>query len=218
MYAVIKTGGKQYRVAKDQIVEIERLPGEAGQAVEFKDVLMAGEGAIRQNWLAKRRRRKSHRRNRQAVARTEGHRLRQAPPQEFAPQEGPPSRPDTGQDHRHFGVSINQNSNYGLALCSCRPNRGRQRHGTKESRRLDKERPRFRIRSASASRSSAASTSFRATSSAVSAARNGIPAAASASAPTTPSTLCLKATSISQPSAMARSSSRSSQQLLTAAE
>jgi large subunit ribosomal protein L21 len=45
MYAVIKTGGKQYRVAKDQIVEIERLPGEAGQSVEFKDVLMTGEGA-----------------------------------------------------------------------------------------------------------------------------------------------------------------------------
>ena len=44
-FAVIQTGGKQYRVAKDQIVEIERLPGEAGQSVEFKDVLMTGEGA-----------------------------------------------------------------------------------------------------------------------------------------------------------------------------
>jgi large subunit ribosomal protein L21 len=45
MYAVIKTGGKQYRVVKDEIVEIERLPGEAGQTVEFKDILMVGEGA-----------------------------------------------------------------------------------------------------------------------------------------------------------------------------
>ncbi len=30
MYAVIKTGGKQYRVSKDDVVTIERLPGDAG--------------------------------------------------------------------------------------------------------------------------------------------------------------------------------------------
>ena len=45
MYAVIKTGGKQYRVAKDEIVEIERVAGEAGQVVEFADIFMVGEGA-----------------------------------------------------------------------------------------------------------------------------------------------------------------------------
>ncbi len=45
MYAVIKTGGKQYRVVKDEVVEIERLPGEAGQTVDFKDILLVGEGA-----------------------------------------------------------------------------------------------------------------------------------------------------------------------------
>lgn len=48
MYAVIKTGGKQYRVAKDDVVTIERLAGEAGAAVEFTEVLMiGGEGAPR---------------------------------------------------------------------------------------------------------------------------------------------------------------------------
>jgi large subunit ribosomal protein L21 len=44
MYAVIKTGGKQYRVAKDDVVTIERVAGEAGAKVEFTEVLMVGSG------------------------------------------------------------------------------------------------------------------------------------------------------------------------------
>ena len=44
MYAVIKTGGKQYRVAKDDVVTIERVAGEAGATVEFTEVLMVGSG------------------------------------------------------------------------------------------------------------------------------------------------------------------------------
>jgi large subunit ribosomal protein L21 len=45
MYAVIKTGGKQYRVAKDDLVTIEKVPGDAGASVEFNDVLIVGSGA-----------------------------------------------------------------------------------------------------------------------------------------------------------------------------
>lgn len=45
MYAVIKTGGKQYRVAKDDVLVIERLEGEAGKKIEFTEVLLVGEGA-----------------------------------------------------------------------------------------------------------------------------------------------------------------------------
>lgn len=44
MYAVIKTGGKQYRVQQDDVVTIERLEGDAGAKIEFKDVLMVGTG------------------------------------------------------------------------------------------------------------------------------------------------------------------------------
>lgn len=44
MYAVIKTGGKQYRVAKDEVVTVERLVGEVGGKVEFSDILMVGDG------------------------------------------------------------------------------------------------------------------------------------------------------------------------------
>lgn len=42
MFAVIKTGGKQYRVAANDQFTIERLPGEAGDLVTFKEVLMVG--------------------------------------------------------------------------------------------------------------------------------------------------------------------------------
>jgi large subunit ribosomal protein L21 len=42
MYAVIKTGGKQYRVAKNQVLVVERLAGEPGGTIEFGEVLMVG--------------------------------------------------------------------------------------------------------------------------------------------------------------------------------
>ena len=40
MYAVIETGGKQYRVVPGELVEVERLDGEVGNRVEFDRVLM----------------------------------------------------------------------------------------------------------------------------------------------------------------------------------
>jgi len=44
MFAVIKTGGKQYKVAADQEIVIEKLEGEAGDTLVFGEVLMIGEG------------------------------------------------------------------------------------------------------------------------------------------------------------------------------
>ncbi|MEO1205079.1 MAG: 50S ribosomal protein L21 [Pseudomonadota bacterium] len=44
MYAVIKTGGKQYRVAQDDVISIEKLSGDAGSTIEFTDVMLVGEG------------------------------------------------------------------------------------------------------------------------------------------------------------------------------
>ncbi len=40
MFAVIKTGGKQYKVAKDDVIVVEKLPGEAGSEVRLDQVLM----------------------------------------------------------------------------------------------------------------------------------------------------------------------------------
>jgi len=42
MFAVIKTGGKQYRVAANETVQIEKLAGEAGEFVTFGEVMMLG--------------------------------------------------------------------------------------------------------------------------------------------------------------------------------
>jgi large subunit ribosomal protein L21 len=42
MYAVIKTGGKQYRVQKDDIIEVELLDAEKGASVTLGDVLLVG--------------------------------------------------------------------------------------------------------------------------------------------------------------------------------
>ena len=45
MFAVIRTGGKQYRVAANDVISVEKLPGEAGATVELDEVLMLGDGA-----------------------------------------------------------------------------------------------------------------------------------------------------------------------------
>ncbi|WEX77246.1 50S ribosomal protein L21 [Sinorhizobium numidicum] len=45
MFAVIKTGGKQYRVAADDVITIEKLEGVAGDKIEFTEILMVGVGA-----------------------------------------------------------------------------------------------------------------------------------------------------------------------------
>ncbi|MBO6917421.1 MAG: 50S ribosomal protein L21 [Rhizobiaceae bacterium] len=45
MFAVIKTGGKQYRVTADDVLKIERVAGETGDIIEFTEVMMVGEGA-----------------------------------------------------------------------------------------------------------------------------------------------------------------------------
>ncbi|MBS4773281.1 MAG: 50S ribosomal protein L21 [Proteobacteria bacterium] len=43
MYAVIKTGGKQYRVASGDVVKVEKLAGEEGKEVVFNEVLAMGD-------------------------------------------------------------------------------------------------------------------------------------------------------------------------------
>jgi large subunit ribosomal protein L21 len=45
MFAIVRTGGKQYRVAAGDKIAVEKLPGVAGDKVSLDDVLLAGEGA-----------------------------------------------------------------------------------------------------------------------------------------------------------------------------
>ena len=44
MYAVIKTGGKQYRVTEGQTLRVELLPNEVGSNIDLTDVLMVADG------------------------------------------------------------------------------------------------------------------------------------------------------------------------------
>lgn len=43
MFAVIKSGGKQYKAKKDQIIKVEKIEAELGQEIEIKDVLMVSD-------------------------------------------------------------------------------------------------------------------------------------------------------------------------------
>ena len=47
MYAVVKTGGREYRVSKGDLIRVEKLEGKVGDQVELKDVLMvSNEGEV----------------------------------------------------------------------------------------------------------------------------------------------------------------------------
>ena len=44
MFAVVRTGGKQYRVSAGDKIAVEKLAGEAGDTIKLGDVLLAGDG------------------------------------------------------------------------------------------------------------------------------------------------------------------------------
>lgn len=44
MFAVIRTGGKQYKVAKDELLEVERVDAKAGDKIELPVLMIGGEG------------------------------------------------------------------------------------------------------------------------------------------------------------------------------
>jgi large subunit ribosomal protein L21 len=46
MFAIIKTGGKQYRVAAQDVITVEKLAGNPGDAVAFEDVLLVGGDTV----------------------------------------------------------------------------------------------------------------------------------------------------------------------------
>ncbi|WP_456431020.1 50S ribosomal protein L21 [Thermosulfuriphilus sp.] len=44
MYAIVRTGGKQYKVAPGEVIKVEKLPGEVGESVELTEILLVAEG------------------------------------------------------------------------------------------------------------------------------------------------------------------------------
>jgi large subunit ribosomal protein L21 len=55
MYAVIQSGGKQYRVQPGDVLQVEKLEGEVGSSVDFNQVLMVSRPGAEQSqvWLGK---------------------------------------------------------------------------------------------------------------------------------------------------------------------
>ena len=47
MYAVIKTGGKQYKVSEGDLVKVEKIDGEVGETIEIDQVLMVGGAEVK---------------------------------------------------------------------------------------------------------------------------------------------------------------------------
>ena len=62
MYAVIRTGGKQYKVAKDDVIVVETVPAEAGASVTLGEVLLVADGDRITTWqqLSRRLRARHH--------------------------------------------------------------------------------------------------------------------------------------------------------------
>ena len=49
MFAIVRTGGKQYRVAPGDKIVVEKLAGDAGDSIDLTDILLAGEGSSLQS-------------------------------------------------------------------------------------------------------------------------------------------------------------------------
>ena len=105
MYAVIKTGGKQYRVAADEVLTIEKVAGDAGATVEFTEVLMVAGSAEPKIGKPTISGAKVTAEVVEQGRAPQGDRLQEAPPQELAPQARPPPGADDGAhqgDHRRL--------------------------------------------------------------------------------------------------------------------
>ena len=96
MFAVVRTGGKQYRVAAGDKIAVEKLSGEAGETITLGDVLLAGDGGevkdakgvvVSAEIIAQAKTRK-------------GDRFQEASPPQLSPQERPPPADDPAAHRR----------------------------------------------------------------------------------------------------------------------
>ena len=99
MFAVIKTGGKQYRVAAEDKLKVEKVAGEPGEIIQFGEVLVVGGDSVTLG-QPDRFGRLGRGRSAGSGPRPQGHRVQEAPAQEFAPQARPPAGIHAGPDHR----------------------------------------------------------------------------------------------------------------------
>ena len=128
MYAVVKTGGKQYRVAPGEKLKVEQIPADVGAEVVLDQVLMVGEGESVRLGQPDRRRRDGQGDRRRARARRQGQDLQDAPAQALPEAPGSPPELHRTQDRQHRRLTEQRIS-----------------HGTQKGRRQFAQRPRLRI-------------------------------------------------------------------------
>jgi hypothetical protein len=105
MYAVIKTGGKQYRVANGLKIKVEQIPADVGSEITLDQVLMVGEGeSVRSARPSSRAPRQSHR----GVPRSprQGPDLQDAPSQALPEASGPSSELHRTAHRRDRGLKF----------------------------------------------------------------------------------------------------------------
>ncbi len=90
MFAVVRTGGKQYRVAADDKILVEKLDGAAGDTVQLETLMLGDGGALRPA--------RRHRRDRRADQGRQGHHLQEEAAPQLPPQERAPPAADGAQD------------------------------------------------------------------------------------------------------------------------
>jgi len=99
MFAVIKTGGKQYRVAADDMLQVEKVAGEPGDIIQFGEVLVIGGDAVTLGTPTVAGASVAA----EVVEQRRGpqdHRLQEAAPEELAPQARAPPGVHPGPDQR----------------------------------------------------------------------------------------------------------------------
>ena len=96
MFAVVRTGGKQYRVAPGDKIVVEKLDGNAGDKITLGDVLLAGDGGEPE--VDRRPDRRG--RDRRPGQGRQGHGVQEAPPPQLPPQEGPSPAAHDPEDRR----------------------------------------------------------------------------------------------------------------------
>ena len=101
MYAVIKTGGKQYKVAAGEKLKVEQIPADVGAEIVLDQVLLRRRGRRRQARRAARRWRDGQGHGRRARPRRQGAHLQDAPPQALSQAPGPSPELHRDRNRRH---------------------------------------------------------------------------------------------------------------------
>ena len=109
-YVILKAGGKQYKVAEGDIIDVDKLDAEAGQETTFSEVLFHADGDKPHPRQPAHQRRVGRRRGRRAAQGPEGHRVQVPPPQGLPPHGRPSPEAHARADQEHRARRVTRRS------------------------------------------------------------------------------------------------------------